>query len=279
MEARTHRTGTGTVRAHDQGAQLTEWRVGGVPVIWVSALARYAEGQPIRGGVPVCWPWFGPGRSGDLSPAHGFARTAPWRLVDEVVDDAGVRLAWELSSADTAGRSGTERFPHTFRARVEVRVTDRATVSLTVRNEDSAAFDYEAALHTYLHVGDIRRVRLTGLDGAHYFDKVLRAGATQHGDLVCTGETDRVHTSDGPVAVHDPVLGRTLTVEKASSPHTVVWNPWAEKAAAMEDFGDREWTEMVCVEAAAVGDGAVRLEPGAEHTLSTTVRVGPLHGS
>lgn len=280
MTRRTFRTSTGSLIAHDQGAHVTRWLVGDSPVIWVSARTEYAEGRPIRGGVPVCWPWFGPGRPGDLEPSHGFARVAPWRLVgDESVDGESARLMWELTHQDVAGQPGVEHFPHAFTAHLEVVVTDTATISLTVRNDDRHSFDYEAALHTYLHVGDVRTVRLTGLGGADYWDKVSRQWATQRGDLVFTGETDRVHISDRSVALHDPTLGRTLTIDKAGSPTTVVWNPWADKAAAMADLGDLEWTEMVCVETAAVGDGAVTLEAGAEHTLSTMITVGPLDES
>lgn len=270
---RTYPTTGGRLVTHDQGAHLTEWVVGNSPVIWVSREAEYAEGRPIRGGVPVCWPWFGPGRSGDLSPAHGFARVAPWRLVEETVADGSVRLAWELVPEDVAGLDGHAHFPHRFRARVEVEADDVATISLTVRNEGEDAFDYEAALHTYLHVGDVREARVVGLDGADYFDKVTRQDRTQEGDVTVDGETDRVYASDGPVRVVDPVLGRTLLVEKVGSPNTVVWNPWVDKAADMADFGDDEWPRMVCVEAAAVGSRAVGLSPGAEHTLSTRVQV------
>lgn len=280
MSSRTYRTSTGSLTVHDQGAHLSQWTIGHSPVIWVSQQAEYAEGRAIRGGIPICWPWFGTGRTGDLRPGHGFARVAPWRLVqDGSVEGQRAHLVWELSQEDIIGLSGAEHFAHLFTARLQVVVAESATISLTVRNDDSDTFDYEAALHTYLHVGDARRARIRGLDGATYWDKVLRVEATQHGDLTLTRETDRVLDSTRSVVVHDPILGRTLTVDKAGSPTTVVWNPWVEKAAEMADFGDSEWTEMVCVEAAAVGSGAVLLEPGADHTLTTTVTVAPLDAS
>lgn len=278
MNRRTFNTAGGTVTTHDQGAHLTTWRLGQTPVIWVSTASGYAEGQPIRGGVPVCWPWFGPGRSGDLSPAHGFARIAPWRLVQEDSDGTTLRLTWELTAADVQGLPGTEHFAHEFTARLGVTIEDSASIALTVRNDGPEPFDYEIALHTYLHVGDIRRVEVDGLDGCDYFDKVLGAEATQEGPVVFTGETDRVYSSSATVQVHDPVLQRTLTIEKSGSPTTVVWNPWIDKARAMPDFADDEWPQMVCVEAAAVGVDAVRLDPGEEHTLSTTVRVAGANG-
>ncbi|MCK0113214.1 D-hexose-6-phosphate mutarotase [Ornithinimicrobium sp. F0845] len=276
---RAYRTTGGSLVAHDQGAHLTEWVVGDTAVIWASQASEYAEGRAIRGGVPVCWPWFAAGRSGDVSPAHGFARVAPWRLVEEAVDQHSVVLAWELTGQDVRGLDGSDLFPHEFRARLQVQVAEAATISLTVRNEDRAPFSYEAALHTYLHVGDIREARVVGLDGADYYDKVDQQERTQTGDIRFVGETDRVYTADGPVRVQDPVLERTLLIEKSGSPNTVVWNPWVDKGAAMSDFGDDEWPLMVCVEAASVGDRAVVLEPGAEHTLSTRVRVLDESGS
>lgn len=279
MSRRVHRTATGTVIVHDQGAHLTEWRAGGVPVIWVSPRAEYAAGRAIRGGVPVCWPWFGPGRPGDLSPSHGFARTTTWRPVVEESGTDLVRWVWELTAADVGGVPGAEHFPHRFTAQLAVEVTDAATITLTIRNEDRQPFDYEAALHSYLHVGDVRRVTVTGLAGAPYLDKVSGERLTQQGDLGLTGETDRVYRSAGPVEVHDPVLNRTLTVAKSGSPETVIWNPWDEKAASMSDLGDREWTQMLCVEAAAVGTGAPRLAPGEAQSLSTTITVAPRHTS
>lgn len=273
MNRRTFDTAGGTVTTHDQGAHLTEWRLGDTPVIWVSTASEYAEGQQIRGGVPVCWPWFGPGRSGDLSPAHGFARIAPWRLVQEKSDATVLRLTWELTAADVQGLPGTAHFAHNFTARLDVTVEESASIALTVRNDGREPFDYEVALHTYLHVGDIRRVEVVGLDGCDYFDKVRGADATQEGSVVFTEETDRVYSSSATVRVQDPVLQRTLTIEKSNSPTTVVWNPWIDKARAMSDFADEEWSQMLCVEAAAVGSDAVRLAAGEEHTLSTTVRV------
>lgn len=279
MRGHTYPTTGGTVITHDQGAHLTEWRLGDTPVIWVSSESQYAEGQAIRGGVPVCWPWFGPGRSGDLTPAHGFARVAPWRLVQEDCDGSALQLAWELTTADVQGLPGSEHFTHEFTARLDVTVEQAASVALTVHNEGAERFDYEVALHTYLHVGDIRQVEIVGLDGCDYFDKVLGTDATQQGPVVFEGETDRVYASPATVQVHDPVLRRTLVIEKSGSPNTVVWNPWTDKARAMADFADDEWQQMVCVEAATVGGHAVVLGPGQEHTLSTTVRVATADGS
>ncbi len=273
LTARSGRVGAGDFTAYDHGAQLASWRVGGRPVVWVSRRARYRPDTSIRGGVPICWPWFAPGRTGDLSPAHGFARIAPWTLTGRASDEHATRLQWRLTEQDIAGLPGAEHFPHPFEARCELTVAQTVTIAVTVRNTGSRTFDYEVALHAYLHVGDVRQIRLAGLDGATYWDKVTRQEQRQIGDLVLTGETDRIHHSPGPVRVLDPVLGRTITVTKEDSADTVVWNPWADKAAELPDLHPAEWTEMLCVEAGNVGSDAIVLGPDQEHTTGTTIAV------
>lgn len=273
LTARTGRVGTSGYTAYDQGAQLATWTVGDVPVIWQSSAAHHETGRSIRGGVPICWPWFGPGRSGDLVPQHGFARTAPWQLVAHDTSSASHLLRWRLDETMVAGAPGTEHFGHPFEATCEVEIGDAVTVRLTVRNTGQESFDYEVALHSYLHVGDVRRARVTGLEGATLWDKVRRQQAVQQGVLTFEGQTDSIFTAAGTVRLHDPVLDRIITVTKEHAPQTVVWTPWQEAAAEMGDMADQEWTGLVCIEAAAVGDDAVRLQPGAEHTIGTRIMV------
>jgi glucose-6-phosphate 1-epimerase len=171
-------------------------------------------------------------------------------------------------------------FPHDFEARLRVVfAADHLQIDLDTRNTGASAFAFEAALHSYLVVGDIRRAVLSGLDGADYLDKAAGAPAglqRQSGDVVFTGETDRVYASRAKVEILDPVLGRRLIVAKEGSGQTVIWNPWIDKAKAMADFGDEEWTGMVCVEAGAIGEGAVRLAPGGRHRLSQRVEAAAL---
>jgi len=263
------------------GAHVTRWQpVGGDPVLFLSARARFAVGAGIRGGVPVCFPWFGAGRSGDLTPAHGFARVCDW--VELAVDDrteqeGSLRVTYGLGSGDITNRPDAERFPTEFAAELEVSFSPvQLDVALRVCNVGDRELSYEAALHTYLRTGDAAQVWLTGLEGAPYLDKVAAGtGAEvvrhQEGAVRFTQETDRVYTSDSPVRLHDPVLGRVLEVAKHGSATTVVWNPWVTKAAALPDLGDDEWRSFVCVETANTGSSSVRLAPGQQHEMSTTL--------
>lgn len=252
---------------YDHGAHVWAWQPEGAePVLWMSANSAFETGQPIRGGVPVCFPWFGPGRSGDLQPAHGFARLNEWQLVeDEHTDDGGLRVVYRI---DNSIAISEPHFPHQYSAQYTVVFGNHDLVlELAVTNDGSEAFSFEAALHTYLSVGDVRQASVAGLDGAEYLDKVAGEWRTQSGDITITAETDRVYLSADDVTLDDPTLGRKLLVSKEGSANTVVWNPWVDKAAAMPDFGDDEWPGMICLEAANALDDAITLAPGESHTM------------
>lgn len=264
-----------TAEAYDHGAHVTAWTPAGAqPVLWMSAASHLDDTEPIRGGVPICWPWFGPGRTKDMAPAHGFARISPWTLTG--IDDSGDALTatWTLTDAAAKGSLGGA-FAATYTASFGAELT----LTLAIENTGADDFSFEEALHTYLAVGDIRQVSVTGLDGAAYLDKAPAGGPdhqTQSGAVTFTSETDRVYDSSAPVTITDPVLGRTITVTTSGAADTVVWNPWVAKAAAMPDFGDDEWTSMVCVEGANALGHAVVLPPGGKHTMTYRLTVAAL---
>jgi glucose-6-phosphate 1-epimerase len=267
-------SGSGAMFAH--GAQVVSWmpaRDGEVgEVLFLSRKAEFDTRAPIRGGIPVCFPWFGPGRAPGMSPAHGFARTAQWHLAS--VDDgpdAAVAI-FRLTEADAT----SEWFPHAFEAELCVSFGGALQVALTVTNTGTAAFSYEDALHAYFAVGDVERIRIEGLDGAEFVDKTLDPDAgprIQTGDITIIGETDRVYLSSGPIRIVDPVLDRIIVIDKEGSADTVVWNPWVDRARAIADLADDEWREFVCVEAANTLGQAVSLAPGEQHRMCIDVRV------
>lgn len=260
---------TGSVLDH--GAHVMGWQPRGErPVIFTSEAAVYAKDTAIRGGVPVCFPWFGPGREPGAPYGHGFARTTTWHQVaNEVTDDAQT-VTYRLSQDDATD----DYWPHAYRALLSARFSTDLTVSLAVTNLDSVTISYEAALHTYLCVDDISQVRIEGLDGVSFVDKTADMQVRQQsGALTFSEETDRVYASPGPVRVVDPVAGREITVTTTGASHVVVWNPWEEKAAGLPDLGQGEWERFVCVESGRVFEGAVVLAPGESHTLSTTITV------
>ncbi|MCM3660519.1 D-hexose-6-phosphate mutarotase [Georgenia satyanarayanai] len=268
---------TGEVYLH--GAHVTAWTPAGAdPVLWVSNASRFVPGEAIRGGVPICFPWFGAGREPGLAPPpHGFARLAPWRLVAAEEDDGGaVTLTLELTDADVADVPAAQAWPHAFTATYTVTFGRELTLALTVENTGEGEISYEEALHTYLAVADARTTTVQGLDGATYLDKAPGGApdhVTQRGDVAFTAETDRVYGSTGTVVVVDESAGRRIGIDKDGSANTVVWNPWVDKAAAMPDYGDDEWPSMVCVETANALDAAISLAPGARHTMTARYAV------
>lgn len=264
----------GTARIHRQGAQVMDWRpTGGAPVLWASREAVYRPGVAIRGGVPVCLPWFA-ARADGVGPAHGIARTRDWVLTEIGEADDAVNLALELRYDGT----GEPAWPYPLRARLGVSVGSRLGLGLEVLNTGEQAFAVQAALHTYLAVGDVRAVRVRGLEGSGYVDKV--AGGVRRpasgAELRITGEVDRVYDQPGTVTVADPSVGRTIVVESRHSTHAVIWNPWRERAAALADMADDEWGSMLCVETAVGLAGELTLEPGESLTMDAGIAVRPL---
>ena len=262
-----------TGEVFDQGAQVTRWApVGADPVLYVSSALRLEAGRAIRAGVPVCWPWFGPGREPGMEPAHGFARTSTWDLVEVTDCDDETTVVHRLTSDEAT----SPHWPNPYCAEVRIRFGRALVVSLSVTNTGHEAVDYEDALHTYLVVGDVHRVRIEGLDGATLVDKVTGTERVHQGDLAFAGETDAVYRTSGPVTLHDPALGRRLVVTTEGASNLVIWNPWADKAAAAADIGDDDWERYVCIEGANALESAVVLQPGESHTTTYRVEVQPL---
>src|SRR5262245_6922342 len=257
-----------------QGATVTHFQPrGAAPVLFLSSRATWAAGRAIRGGVPLIFPWFGAHAINPAAPMHGFARTRAWRLLTSQMIDGSAAV--ELGLEDD-GASRASAWPHVFQLRYRVSVGDTLGLALEVINTSSRAFQFEAALHTYLTVGDVRAVAITGLENTTYIDKVdgmthKRQGAEP---LRLTGETDRVFVGTrSRCVVADRVLARRLTIDKSGSATTVVWNPWSVKAVGIADLEPDDWRRMVCVETANTADDAVTLAPGQRHVMTATIRV------
>jgi len=254
------------------GAHVTHHRPAGQrALLFLSARSRFAAGQAIRGGVPVIFPWFGPRAGHPEAPDHGFARTREWAVesVTSAKDGAvAVTLALE---ADDATRP---TWPHEFRIRHRVVFGERLEMTLEVENRSSHPFDFEEARHTYLLVGDVGQVTITGLGGGVYIDKTegMRRKTLAAHPLRLNGTTDRVFLDTrATCTVIDPVLARRIVVEKTGSTTTVVWNPWLEKASTMADLGNEQWRSMLCVEAANAADNAVHLAGGERHAMRVVI--------
>ena len=251
-----------------QGAQVLTWAPAGQPsVVWLSPAAKFVAGKSLRGGAPVCWPWFGPHPSDAAKPAHGFARNVDWRVAtSERLPDA-TRLVLRL----IPGEAQHALWPHRAELELAVTVGERLSLALVTRNIGDQPLSITQALHTYFHVGDIGAARVEGLDGCEYVDKV--DGGTrrrQAGPVGIDGEIDRVYLGcPGDATIVDDALGRRIRISKSGSRSYVVWNPWAEKGAKFGDMGEDGYRQMLCVETTNAGDDAVTVAPRESFTLAT----------
>ncbi|MCK9200733.1 MAG: D-hexose-6-phosphate mutarotase [Gallionella sp.] len=261
-----------------QGAHLMTWqpKSQSVPVVWLSRDAKLAAGKSIRGGAPVCWPWFGAHASEVSFPGHGFARTVPWNVVESGVEpDGATRLTLRLVASDKT----RAQWPHDCTLDLTVIVGDTLRMEMTTENTGAEAFVIGEALHTYFQIGDIGAVRVTGLEGCGYWDKV--GGSTlrkQDGAIAFSGETDRVYIDTAAECViEDDKLKRRIHVAKSGSLSTVVWTPWVEKANKMGDMGQPDgWREMVCVESVNAIENVVTVAAGTKHTMIVEYRTESL---
>jgi glucose-6-phosphate 1-epimerase len=242
-------------------------------VLFVSKRSHWENGRAIRGGVPICFPWFANKVDDPEAPAHGFVRTKEWCL-ESIIQEGDIVSVSMVTASDEDAKKW---WPADFRLRCRATFGSALTLELTLTNTGPSSLRFEEALHTYFLVGSVKTARIRGLDAVRYLDKTdLNHEKTQRGDVVIVSETDRVYQrTQSTVELEDPGLRRRIHVAKENSSTTVVWNPWVEKAKAMPDFGDEEWTRMLCIETGNVGIAAITLPPGKDHWMSAILRVDP----
>jgi glucose-6-phosphate 1-epimerase len=257
------------------GAQVTSWKPKGYgEVLFLSTKSRWQDGQAIRGGIPICFPWFR-GKADDAhAPAHGFVRTKQWQLESIVENDAEVAVTMHTGSDEQTRRW----WPVEFRLAHRVVFGSELTLELTCTNTGTTPLRFEEALHTYNRVSSVGSVRVHGLDSVRFLDNTnSNLEKTQHGDVVIAAPTDSAYlNTKGEVDLLDAPLGRRIRLRKTNSLGTVVWNPWREGAAALRDLGEGEWQQFLCVEASNILGGAVELAPGQEHQMTAVVSVAKL---
>ncbi|MFG0805009.1 D-hexose-6-phosphate mutarotase [Pseudomonas fluvialis] len=255
-----------------QGAQILRYqRAGEPPLLWCSPQASYQAGQSVRGGVPVCWPWFGDlGRNPPdvqamvegSAPFHGLARSRDWQLLDSACDERGVSLSLQLSGP-------LPGWAHTASLSLHLQLDDALTLRLHNHNHGVQPLAISQALHSYFAVSDIQQVQVSGLHDCHYLETLddwqLRQ---QQGALRFSGETDRIYLGlPDCLYLDDPLWQRRLCLESQGSRSAILWNPWQDKAQRLSQFPAEAWQQMLCIETANVWDDCLHLAPGAQHSL------------
>jgi glucose-6-phosphate 1-epimerase len=254
------------------GAHVTSWKPKGAEeVMFVSARSHWEDGKPIRGGIPICFPWFGLKADDPKAPGHGFVRDKSWQLDSIVRSPAGITVSMFTLSDDVSKRW----WPADYRLGYRVTFGSELHLELELTNTGLAPLSFEEALHAYYKVGQIEQVRVHGLESVEYLDKTDEGRKKpQQGSIVIGSETDRVYlNTQHAIEVEDRKLNRRIQVKKENSDTTVVWNPWIAKAKRMPDFGENEWPHMLCIEACNVADFAVNLAPGQKHVMKVVTRI------
>jgi glucose-6-phosphate 1-epimerase len=258
---------------HLHGAHVTGFqKKSEAPLLFLSEASHFEAAKPIRGGIPVIFPWFGP-KPGQ--PTHGYARLKDWSLKEIIhLKDGAVGLRFQLpESSEAAGYAA---------ASVDYLVTLKDTLSLelTITNQSAKEeLAFEDCLHTYFNVGEIAAVSISGLKGVDYLDKTENFAMKHESSdaITISSEVDRVYMdTTSPVEIRDTSLRRKIIVQKEGSASTVVWNPWIAKAKEMADFGDEEYQRMVCVESGNVGKNKISLAPGKSASLKAIISTVPL---
>lgn len=258
-----------------QGAQILSYfpDIEQPALIWLSDCAQYEKGQGVRGGVPVCWPWFGDIQRNPPAvqktttadaPFHGLARTLDWQLLDSSVEHQSVQLTLQLDASQ-----GLADWPHAAIVQLQIELGERLTIRLDNHNLGSKPLAISQALHTYFAVSDIHQVAVQGLEGCSYHETLegwqLRE---QAGALSFTGETDRIYLQvPEHLQIIDSGWQRRIHLRTQGSQSAIVWNPWIDKAQTLSGFASAAWQQMLCIENANVLADHLLLEPGARHRL------------
>ncbi|MNZ78557.1 putative glucose-6-phosphate 1-epimerase [compost metagenome] len=240
-----------------QGAQLLHFQPKGQKP-WLWCAAKWPQVGAIRGGVPVCWPWYGRHPSENAWPSHGWARLLDWKLLDSNSDDEGVRLHWQLKLCD-------------WQVDLHAHLGERMDLRLSTEHQDDMPCQMSQALHAYWRIGDVSEIALSGLEGAQGYDQLSRQVCQQEGELRVDGGCQRVFQHDGELQLNDHAWDRALCIDTGDTADTVVWHPGSRPLLGVTW---NEISEFVCVEAASGGTDSLCLKPGERAHLSLQARVG-----
>jgi glucose-6-phosphate 1-epimerase len=257
------------------GAHVTSWKpAGSDEVLFLSAKSQWTDGQAIRGGIPICFPWFRAKANDPKAPAHGFVRTKAWQLESILEEDDAVVVSMVTESDEHTRRW----WPGDFRLVHRATFGSQLELELVCTNTGTTPLRFEEALHTYNRVADVQTARVQGLDGLRFLDNTdSNKEKVQQGDLAINSQTDSAYLNSlVTVELSDPEMRRRIRLAKANSLTTVVWNPWREKASEMRDLGEDQWTNFLCIEASNILDAAVDLAPGLEHRMTAVLSVDKL---
>jgi glucose-6-phosphate 1-epimerase len=239
-------------------------------ILWMSPDSSFEVGKPIRGGIPICFPWFGPHKTDQEMPQHGFARLMYWDVLETATLPSGeTMIRLQLCSSEET----KTYWSHDFCAELNMVVGTTLKVALKVTNTSKVPFEYTCALHSYFYLSAIENIDITGLEGKTYFNQNTGENGVQEESSLQIKEplTHHYLNTETPVVIEDSIFSRRIKVDKSGSKVTTVWNPGEETCAKIGDLPDDAWETFVCVEATNAFDYPVKLAPGESHETAAII--------
>lgn len=263
-----------TAKISVYSGQVLSFKPAGEPedLLFLSDKAYYRAGKAIKGGIPICWPWFGPDPEGKGRASHGFVRNRIWTLLStEAITSGETKVRLGMSPSEET----LEIWPHQFELVVEILVGAQLSVTLITKNTGDNPFSITQALHIYFATSDIDQVRVLGFENAPFIDKADGGlEKTQTGDITITEETDRIYTDVRPeIVIDDGAMGRRIGITSTGSSTAIVWNPWKEISVKMADLEDQDYQRFICVETANAEDEVIEIAPGAEYRMQAVYTI------
>ncbi len=241
-----------------------------MPVLWMSPESNFVEDKPIRGGIPVCFPWFGPHKTEPAKPQHGFGRLLHWNVRETASLPTGeTRVSLQLCSSEKT----KTYWDFDFCAELTVIVGKTLTAILKVTNTSALTFEYTCALHSYYHISSIEEIAIEGLQNTRYFNQLDGGDYIQETPLlqIKQAETRHYYDTESDCIIHDPLFGRRIRVAKSGSKVTTVWNPGEETCCKIDDIPEDGFHAFVCIEAVNAFNNVIKLAPGESHETSAII--------
>lgn len=237
-------------------------------LLFLSSQADYQEGKAIRGGIPVCWPWFGNDPTQAKGTNHGFARSSWWELAGtQTLPNGATQIHLTLNDKE----KNLSLWPQAFNLQLQITIANTLSLELTTHNMSQQTFTITQALHTYFRVGDIDAITVRGLENTQYLDKLdHQRRKTQAIPVTIAQETDRIYTDvSKTLIIDDPSFKRQIHITANTTKTAVVWNPWKKATAAINDLAPDDYRNFICVEAGNVADASIAILPGQSFNLRT----------
>ena len=241
-------------------------------ILWMSPESNFQEGSPIRGGIPICFPWFGPHKTDSEKPMHGFARLMYWDVLEITTQKTGETLVrLQLCSSEKTKVYWNQEFC----AEITIIIGKKLSTTLKITNTSTEAFEYSAALHSYFNLSSLENISIEGLQNTKFHDQLEQNDSIQESPVleILKAETRHYYDTEATCTINDSIYRRRISVAKAGSKITTIWNPGEETCIAIDDMPDDAFYTFVCVEAVNAFNHTINLAPGEVHKTSTIIGI------